>query len=310
MENIIEVKNLTKDYGHGRGIFDFSFGVKQGSVFGLVGTNGSGKTTTIRHMMGFIKSDKGSVAIHGLDAWKDAAKIKKMVGYIPGLIDFPDVGTGTAFLKIQADMLGMKDFSYMNDLIDRFKIDITAPLKRMSKGMKQKMGIVAAFMAQPDIYLLDEPSTGLDPLMRDTLIELILEQKAQGKTIFLSSHIFKELEDTCDSVLFIHDGRMVDITDRSLYEADPRETYTFTLADEEEYILCRDKVQEFIDGHPDAGIQCWRRHRHHSFTLNLPVALLNELFSLFARYTVTALGSEPFTLEKYYTTIIENVEDK
>lgn len=125
MENIIEVKNLTKDYGHGRGIFDFSFGVKQGSVFGLVGTNGSGKTTTIRHMMGFIKSDKGSVAIHGLDAWKDAAKIKKMVGYIPGQIDFPDVGTGTAFLKIQADMLGMKDFSYMNDLIDRFKIDIT-----------------------------------------------------------------------------------------------------------------------------------------------------------------------------------------
>ena len=261
-------------------------------------------------MMGFIKSDKGSVAIHGLDAWKDAAKIKKMVGYIPGQIDFPDVGTGTAFLKIQADMLGMKDFSYMNDLIDRFKIDITAPLKRMSKGMKQKMGIVAAFMAQPDIYLLDEPSTGLDPLMRDTLIELILEQKAQGKTIFLSSHIFKELEDTCDSVLFIHDGRMVDITDRSLYEAAPRETYTFTLADEEEYILCRDKVQEFIDGHPEAGIQCWRRHRHHSFTLNLPVALLNELFSLFARYTVTALGSEPFTLEKYYTTIIENVEDK
>ena len=147
-------------------------------------------------------------------------------------------------------------------------------------------------------------------MMRDTLIELILEQKAQGKTIFLSSHIFKELEDTCDSVLFIHDGRMVDITDRSLYEAAPRETYTFTLADEEEYILCRDKVQEFIDGHPEAGIQCWRRHRHHSFTLNLPVALLNELFSLFARYTVTALGSEPFTLEKYYTTIIENVEDK
>ena len=86
MENIIEVKNLTKDYGHGRGIFDFSFGVKQGSVFGLVGTNGSGKTTTIRHMMGFIKSDKGSVAIHGLDAWKDAAKIEKMVGYIPGPI--------------------------------------------------------------------------------------------------------------------------------------------------------------------------------------------------------------------------------
>ncbi len=310
MENVIEVNRLTKDYGQGKGIFDFDFSVKKGQVFGLVGTNGSGKTTTIRHMMGFIKGDSGNVKINGLDAWKDSAEIKKLVGYIPGQIDFPDVGSGTAFLKIQADMLGMKDLSYMNELIDRFKIDITAPLKRMSKGMKQKMAIVAAFMTQPQIYLLDEPSTGLDPLMRDTLIEVILEQKAQGKTIFLSSHIFKELEDTCDSVMFIRNGKMTDTVNKSQYEAEPRETYTFTLGSENEYLACREYVSEFIGLHPKDGVQCWRRHHHHMITLNLPVRLLNEMFAVFADFNISALNSEPFTLEKYYTTIIENMEEK
>ena len=101
MKEIIQVKNLTKDYKSGKGIFDFDFSVQEGEVFGLVGTNGSGKTTTIRHMMGFIKGDTGSVKINGMDCWKDSAKIKKMIGYVPGQIDFPDVGNGSAFLKIQ-----------------------------------------------------------------------------------------------------------------------------------------------------------------------------------------------------------------
>lgn len=216
MGEIIRTTGLTKDYKKGKGIFDFQFSVQQGEVFGLVGTNGSGKTTTIRHMMGFIKGDSGNVKIKGMDSWKNSAKLKKIIGYVPGQIDFPDVGTGTAFLKIQSNFLGMKDLTFMNELIDRFKIDITAPLKTMSKGMKQKMALVAAFMSEPDIYLLDEPSTGLDPLMRDTLIELILEQKAKGKTIFMSSRIFKELEDTCDTVLFIKNGHIINQVGRNL----------------------------------------------------------------------------------------------
>lgn len=307
-ENVIEVRNLTKDYKRGRGIFDFTFQVKKGSVYGLIGTNGSGKTTTIRHMMGFIRGDSGSVTIAGMDAWKDAAKIKKLVGYVPGQIDFPDVGTGTSFLKIQADLLELHDLSYMNSLIDRFKIDITAPLKRMSKGMKQKMAIVAAFMAQPDIYLLDEPSTGLDPLMRDTLIELLLEQRAQGKTVFMSSHVFKELEDTCDEVMFIHDGHIVNNVKRSQYEANPHETYSFTVSSEEEYLRCREAIHLFVSQYQDGHMECWRRHRHHQFTLVLPVTLLNEFFSLLSQFSVTTLGSERYSLEKYYTTIIEHRE--
>ena len=229
VENIIKVNGLTKDYKNGKGIFDFSFSVKKGEIFGLVGTNGSGKTTTMRHMMGFIKPQKGSVTIAGLDCYKDSAKVKKIVGYVPGQIDFPDVGTGTEFLKSQASLLGLKDLTYMKELIDRFKIDITAPLRRMSKGMKQKMALVAAFMAEPDIYLLDEPSTGLDPLMRDTLVEIILDQKNKGKTIFMSSHIFKELEDTCDTVLFIKNGKIVNLVSRNQYVNNPQEQYTMIL---------------------------------------------------------------------------------
>ncbi|OUP08016.1 ATP-binding cassette domain-containing protein [Collinsella sp. An2] len=307
-ENVIEVEHLTKDYKRGRGIFDFTFQVKKGSVFGLIGTNGSGKTTTIRHMMGFIKGDSGSVRIVGMDAWRDAAKVKKLVGYVPGQIDFPDVGTGTSFLRIQAELLGLKDFSYMNSLIDRFKIDITAPLNRMSKGMKQKMAVVAAFMAQPDIYLLDEPSTGLDPLMRDTLIELILEQKAEGKTVFMSSHVFKELEDTCDEVMFIHNGHIVNQVKRSQYESDPHETYSFIVASEEEYLLCREAIDRFIQRYQDGHMECWRRHRHHQFTVALPTTRLNEFFALLSQFTVSKLGSEQYSLEKYYTTIIERRE--
>ncbi len=308
MENMIKVSNLTKDYGKGRGVFDFSFEIRKGEVYGLIGTNGSGKTTTIRHMMGFIKGNKGTVTVAQMDAWKDSKKIKELVGYVPGQIDFPDVGTGTSFLKIQADLCGLKDLTFMNELIDRFKIDITAPLKRMSKGMKQKMALVAAFMARPDIYILDEPSTGLDPLMRDVLINLIKEEKANGKTVFMSSHIFKEVEDTCDAVLFIRDGHIVDMVRRSQYEVEPRETYTFTLESEEEYMDCRAKIDVLINFNKDADIVCYRRHKHHQFTLNLPVYLLNDLFSVFARYKVTAFNSEKYTLEKYYTNVIEKEE--
>ncbi len=176
-------------------------------------------------MMGFLKPDKGSITICRMDAWKNAKDIKKLVGYVPGEIDFPDVGSGDTFLRIQADYLGIKDFSYMNKLIDMFKIDTSASLKRMSKGMKQKTALVAAFMSKPEILILDEPSTGLDPMMRDTLIELILEQKTQGRTVFLSSHIFKELEDTCDRVAFIHNGRFINLVDRKQYDSNMKKQY-------------------------------------------------------------------------------------
>jgi ABC-2 type transport system ATP-binding protein len=298
MQNIISLNNLTKDYGDKKGIFDFSFDVKRGEVFGFVGTNGSGKTTTIRHMMGFLKQKSGSVTINGYDSWKDAYEIKKIVGYIPGQIDFPDVGTGTNFLKIQADFLGLKDLSYMNQLIDMFKLDTDASLKRMSKGMKQKTAIVAAFMAQPEILIMDEPSTGLDPMMRDKLIELILDHKKKGRTAFISSHIFKELEDTCDRVAFIHNGNLLNIVDRAQYQEDMDKRYRIGFAKEQEY-------REFLQ----SGYHIVNQNdQYNHLGLEINDKDINELFLSLSNYNIRYINYQPYTLEWYYNNIIQKQE--
>lgn len=309
MKNMIEVKNLTKDYGKERGIFDFTFNVEEGEAYGIVGTNGSGKTTTIRHMMGFLKGDSGTVTINGLDAWKNSAELKKLIGYVPGQIDFPDVGSGTSFLKIQAELRGLKDFAYMNSLIDRLKIDITAPLRRMSKGMKQKMALVAAFMAQPQIYILDEPSTGLDPLMRDTMVEIINEQKAQGKTIFMSSHVFKELEDTCDSVMFIHNGKIVNTVRRSQFSADPHETFKVTFADRASLEKYRTPPHILV-GKPLAARVAYTDETNNAIAVIVPMRGINEFLKDLSQYKIAGLSHEIYSLEKYYTTQIETSEVK
>jgi len=298
MEKIINISNLTKDYGNGRGIFDFSFDVKRGEVFGFVGTNGSGKTTTIRNMMGFIKPQNGKITINGNDSWKNAYEIKKSVGYIPGQIDFPDVGSGTDFLKIQADFLGIKDLSYMNKLIDMFKLDTEASLNRMSKGMKQKTAIVAAFMSEPDILIMDEPSTGLDPMMRDKLIELILEQKEKGKTIFMSSHVFKELEDTCDRVAFISNGKMIDIVDREQHEENMDKQYKIGFALKKEY-------QQFLKYNYEI---LTKNENYNHLTIKINDTEMNRLFKSLQPFNIRYINYQPYTLEWYYTNIIEKQE--
>lgn len=208
---IIKAEHLTKDYGNGHGIFDVSLAVKKGEVFGFIGTNGSGKTTTIRNMMGFIRPDSGKVSVLGMDSWEKSIEIKPYVSYVPGEIAFPGLKSGTDFLKLQAEYLGVSNFDYMNKLIKMFQLDPSANLKRMSKGMKQKTALVAALMGDREILILDEPTTGLDPLMREVFLELIREEKAKGKTIFMSSHIFEEIEEVCDRAAMIKDGKIIDL---------------------------------------------------------------------------------------------------
>ncbi len=234
-EKVIEVCNLTKDYGEGRGIFDISLEVNKGEVFGFVGTNGSGKTTTIRNMMGFIKADEGSSSVLGMDSWSKAAQIMERVSYVPGEIAFPALATGIEFLKAQAEYFGVKDFTYMNYLIEKLQLDPSAKLKRMSKGMKQKTALVAALMGEKEILVLDEPTTGLDPLMRDAFLDLMREEREKGHTIFMSSHIFEEMEAICDRVAMIKDGKLIGTT--ALYELRHPDTKEFILKfeDKEEY---------------------------------------------------------------------------
>lgn len=297
MPEMIKISSLTKDYGEGHGIFNFNFSIQQGEVYGLVGTNGSGKSTTFRHLMGFISPDSGYCRIKGLDCRSRSDKIMKMVGYVPGQIDFPDVGSGTDFLKIQAQYLGVKNMKYTEELIDRFKIDTSAPLKRMSKGMKQKMALVAAFMSEPEVLLLDEPSTGLDPVMRDALIELILEQKKRGATVFISSHIFKELEDTCDKVTFIHNGKIINTVSKEMHSPELPKLYRLGFADESQYCEFIDKTQFFIECQND-------RYKH--LTASVPNKDVNEFIGQLAGYNMRYIRYVPYTLEMYYKKVIEN----
>lgn len=234
MREMIQIQNLTRDYGNSKGIFDLSFSVNEGEVFGYLGPNGAGKTTTIRHMLGYLRPLHGFSRIAGLDCWKQAPKVQSHIGYIPGEISFPEGMSGSEFLEFYARYRGMKNQGRRQEMLDRFELDIKGSLKKMSKGMKQKVGIVAAFMHDPQVLILDEPTSGLDPLMQNRFIKLIIEEKQRGKTILMSSHIFEEIERTCDRVGIIRKGKMVDIDTVDSLKAHQMKQYTITFENEQE----------------------------------------------------------------------------
>lgn len=227
--SVINVQNLTRDYGMGKGIFDVSIQVEQGEVFGFLGPNGAGKTTTIRHLMGFMKPKAGICQIDGLDCWKNRDKIQKRLGYISGEIHFFDDMTGKEFLKFVSEYRNIGKFNRIQEMLERFELDPKCKIKKMSKGMKQKMGIVAAFMHNPDILILDEPTSGLDPLMQNRFIELIAEEKKKGRTILLSSHMFEEVERTCDRIGMIRNGKLITTASVETLRKRHRHTYTVHL---------------------------------------------------------------------------------
>ena len=229
----IEFSNVTKDFGNGKGIFDLSFYVEKGEVFGFLGPNGAGKSTTIRHLMGFMKPQSGSCRIGGMDCFSQAARIQQSVGYLAGEIAFMEDMSGISYLNFAADMKGIRDRSSIRDLLDRFELNPKGKIKKMSKGMKQKIGLTAAFMGNPSVLILDEPTSGLDPLMQNRFVELLLERKKQGCTVFMSSHIFEEVEKTCDRTAIIREGRLADIVQMKELSKLRNRIYTVTLPDEE-----------------------------------------------------------------------------
>lgn len=231
--NVIEIIELTKDYGNNKGVFGLNLSVKEGEVFGFLGPNGAGKTTTIRHLMGFIHPGKGECFINGLDCSKQSDIIQKSLGYLPGEIAFMDDMSGIQFIKFISEMKGIKDFSRAQELINMFDLDPNGRIKKMSKGMKQKVGIVCAFMHNPDILILDEPTSGLDPLMQNKFLELILSEKAKGKTIFMSSHNFDEIERTCDRTAIIKDGYLVAVEDMKTLSQSKHKSYIITFLTKE-----------------------------------------------------------------------------
>lgn len=300
-EIAIEVSHLTKDYGKGKGLFDISFVVPKGKTFGYCGTNGAGKTTTLRHIMGFLKPDSGSVTIYGLNAWEKAPETKKFIGYLPGEIAFPPFENGTQFLQSQAELLNVKDMSRAEEIINALQLDPTANLKRMSKGMKQKTALVAAFMHKPEIILLDEPTTGLDPLMRESFINIIKEEKERGATIIMSNHMFDELEETCDYVAFIKDGHIVDIVDMDLIHNRPFREYLIMFSKQKDFASFDKTKFEILD------ISVTGK----SYVLKVKNDQLNELFGLLQKCEVKLIKEIQYTLENYFmTNVIGELEDE
>ena len=298
MENkevIISVRNLTKDYGKGRGIFDISFDVYKGTVFGYCGTNGSGKTTTLRNIMGFIKPNNGTVTVKGLDAWKDSDEIKKLVGYLPGEIAFPPVESGSDFLKIQAETLGLKDMSKAERIINALQLDPTANLKRMSKGMKQKTAIVDAFMHSPEIIILDEPTTGLDPLMRDVFVELIKAEKARGATIIMSNHMFDELEETCDYVGFIKDGHLIDIVDMEELRNLPYRDYEIVFKKKSDYQNIKSTSFEILE----------KDDSEQKLLARVKVEKTNDMIKELRKHEIVSFQERKHTLEEFFVKDVE-----
>ena len=212
MNDIINVEGLTKDYGYGRGVFDVSIHVEKGEVFGFLGPNGAGKSTTIRHLMGFSKPDKGKVEILGKPTFQKYDEVLKKVGYIPGEIALPAGLTGKEFIKMMQDLTGIKNEERLKMLTDLFELDeasLLCDVKRMSLGVKRKLAVVTAFMSDPEVLILDEPTSGLDPVMQERFVDFIHKEKERGKTILLSSHIFSEIDNTCDRIAIIKDGKIV-----------------------------------------------------------------------------------------------------
>lgn len=283
----IEVKNLVKDYGHGRGVFGINFDIEKGETFGFLGPNGAGKTTTIRHIMGFSRPQSGETRVKNLESFSNYYNILQYVGYLPGEVALPSGLNGTDFLEMMRQLKHSDNVSRIKYLLDKFKLDPSLNVKKMSLGDKRKLAIVAAFMSDPEILVLDEPTSGLDPLMQEIFIDFIKEEKMRGKTILLSSHIFREVDATCDRISIIKNGKIVD--DFSATEA-KHDWKTYTV-----YFNTEKDMASFI------GNEAFTLDERDNVKLSVKISLAGSdtarLISALCCVGVKDFREEPFSLQ-------------
>lgn len=301
----IEVDGLTKDYGYGRGVFDVSIYVDEGEVFGFLGPNGAGKSTTIRHLMGFSKPDSGSTKIFGKETFDKYNEVLSRVGYIPGEIALPAGLTGWEFLKMMQEMQSVKNEARLKQMLELFELtsnQLDGETKRMSLGVKRKLAVVAAFMSDPDVLILDEPTSGLDPVMQETFVEFIHEEKARGKTILLSSHIFSEIDSTCDRIAIIKDGKLVSQFVANDLKHASRKFYTldFGSAESKNAFLAKKDVIP--------SLQLIKEAENEIF-VSVEDRDLNALIGLSSATGVTSFGNRKESLEDYFMKFYKEDKD-
>ena len=303
--HVIEVSNLTKDYGSGRGVFDVSIHVDKGEVFGFLGPNGAGKSTTIRHLMGFSKPDKGSAKILEQETFSKYYEILNHVGYIPGEIALPTGLTGYEFLKMMQDLQNIHNQEYLNYLLKLFELEdnvMSGETKRMSLGVKRKLAIVAAFMSDPDVLILDEPTSGLDPVMQETFIEFIHQEKKRGKTILLSSHIFSEIDSTCDRIAIIKDGHIVSEFVANDLKHASRKYYTVDFKDSKN----KDK---FLKKEKELSSFMLLKEENESVYISIEDKDLNHLIEILSDLEISLFSNRKESLEDYFMKFYKEDKD-
>ncbi len=209
MASVIELSHVTKSYGSARGIDDVTLSVEAGTVFGFLGPNGAGKTTTINMLVNLIRPTGGMVSIFGLDCHKEGVNIRRRIGFLAGDFALDERLTGWQQLTYFDNLRGSGRGSRIRELAKRLSSDLDRPIKMLSRGNRQKIGLVSALMHDPELLIFDEPTSGLDPLIQAEFNKIVLEYKAASKTVFISSHMLSEVQEICDEVAFIRDGRLI-----------------------------------------------------------------------------------------------------
>jgi beta-exotoxin I transport system ATP-binding protein len=211
MVEAIETERLTKTYGRNPGIRDVDLVVNEGEVFGFLGPNGAGKTTTIRTLLNFLRPTSGRARVFGMDTRRESVAVRARVGNLPGEFALEDRMSGEKLLRYFARLRGVKDLGYAHELAERLGADLRRPMRRLSRGNKQKIGLVQAMFHRPPLLILDEPTGGLDPLVQEEFLEIVGEVRAEGRTVFFSSHVLSEVERVCDRVGIIRGGELVTV---------------------------------------------------------------------------------------------------
>ena len=296
--SVIEVNHLTKDYGSGRGVFDVGFKVNKGEVFGFLGPNGAGKSTTIRHLMGFSKPDSGETKIFDKPTFDRYYEILNRVGYIPGEIALPQGLTGWQFIRMMQNLQKIHNEDRLNELLKLFELDdisLRGETKRMSLGVKRKLAIVTAFMSDPEVLILDEPTSGLDPVMQEVFIEFILHEKERGKTILLSSHIFTEVDATCDRIAIIKDGHVVSEFIASDLKHAKQKNYEIKFANGDEF-------KEFVQSQKKSKVLQILNvdEAKDKVLISANDDNINEVIKLLSQYEMSEFTNIKETLEDYF----------
>lgn len=305
--SVIEVNNLTKDYGSGRGVFGVSFKIEKGEVFGFLGPNGAGKSTTIRHLMGFSKPDSGETKIFDKNTFDRYFEILNKVGYIPGEIALPAGLTGWEFIRMMQNLTNIHNEENLNRLLNLFKLDdvvLKGETKRMSLGVKRKLAVVTAFMSDPDVLILDEPTSGLDPVMQQVFIDFVKEEKERGKTILLSSHIFSEVDATCDRIAIIKDGKIVSEFVADDLKHKSAKFYEITFKNSKEF-------EEFCSNNKNSkNLKILNVDAKNNYVfISTDDSLINKVIAILSKYEIEDFNNKKETLEDYFMKFYKEEKD-